>query len=294
MNRTTLASVGLLLVAAVGSSSACTIFVEVKPDTVLVGNNLDESNFVPRLWFVPDCEGQYARFCFGFDENFRIAEGGMNDQGLYISVNALGKDTGWKSDPSLPDWEQWSGWYQSGVPDGILAKCATVEEAIEVFRGYNLFTLGKVKFLVADKTGASAVIEWSGGHLRFLRRPDAKTYQISTNFVQSDYAPTEIPCERYRIAEMMLDGGRNRHSIDGFRGILSATHLEFMTPTVYSNICNLNTGDIYVYYFHNFEEPVRMNLHEALKGGRTERLVRDLFCVRPYVATLYEARGTKQ
>lgn len=293
MNRAMIAFTMLLLIVVVGASAACTIFVGVKSDTVLVGNNLDAPNYFPRLWIVPQSDGQYARICFGVDEDFKIAEGGMNDQGLYISVNALDEDTGWNPDPNLPDWEDWSGWYESGVPDGILAECATVEEAIEVFKGYNLFTLGSVKFLVADMTGDSAVIEWSAGQLRFVRGA-GRPYQVSTNFVQSAYAPTEIPCQRYLIADKMLADGSDHLSVGHFRRILSATHLEFLTPTIYSNICNLNTGEIYVYYFHNFEEVVTINLHEAAKGGRAEHLVRDLFGVRPYVATIYEGYAAEK
>jgi hypothetical protein len=276
-----------LLLAAAPSSRACTIFVGVKADTVLVGNNLDAPHYFPRLWIIPESEGKYARICFGIDDEFRTAEGGMNDQGLYISVNALDEDTGWKPDQDLADWEEWSGWYGTGVPDGILASCATVEEAILVFETHNLFTLGRVKFLIADKTGASAVIEWHAGRLRVLRRSETP-YQISTNFVQSAFAPDSIPCQRYRIADEMLGTTGSDPSIDGFRGVLSATHLEFRTPTIYSNICNLTTGDIHIYYFHNFEEVRAMNLSEEAGSGRAEYLVRDLFEVKPYVATVYE------
>jgi len=86
-----------------------------------------------------------------------------------------------------------------------------------VFKTHNLITLGRAKFLVADKTGASAVIEWDAGE--------------------------------------MLGAAGSDPSIDDFRGILSATHLEFRAPTVYSNICNLTTGDVHVYCFHNFRRP---------------------------------------
>ena len=253
----------------------------------MIGNNLDASNYFPKMWFVPPTEEQYGRLCFGFDENFKIAEGGMNDQGLYISVNALDQETGWTADSTLPDWEEWEGWFECGVPDGILAKCATVEEAIAVFKKYNLFTLQKVKFLVADKAGNSVVIEWSNGALRFLKRNE-KDYQISTNFVTSNYKPEDIPCYRYKTAVKMFEDNKKRASVDFLRGILSATHIEFNTPTVYSNICNLNTGDIYIYYFHNYEEAVKINLREKLKEGRSEYLLSDLFKVKPYVAKVYE------
>jgi len=170
MKRLAYLIVILFLVILANHLNACTILVSVQKNSVIIGNNLDASNYFPKMWFIPQTEGQYGRLCFGLDENFKIAEGGMNNQGLYISVNALDKETGWAADSTLSAWEEWEGWLESGVPDGILAKCATVEEAIAVFKKYNLFTLQKVKFLIADKTGNSVVIEWSKGALKFLKR----------------------------------------------------------------------------------------------------------------------------
>ncbi len=267
---------------------ACTIVAHHGNDGMTVGNNLDYSNVYPRMWFVPATDTEYGRVCFGFDKNYRTAEGGMNDRGLYISVNALNKETGWKADSTLKDWEEWEGWLGTGVPDGILAKCATVGEANEIFKTYNLFTLRNVKFLIADRSGDSVVIEWSAEGMRFLGRGD-EDYQVSTNTVTSDYATEDMPCYRYKLASRMLEeGAAGGSSSDLVRRVLSATHLEFQTPTVYSNICNLRTGEMLVYYFHNFEEAVRINAFEKLKKGRAEHLVRDLFAVKPYVAQVYE------
>lgn len=293
MKRFTLLALLLTLVFASHHLYACTIFVSAQGNSVMVGNNLDASNCYPRLWFVPAANGHHGRLCFGLDENYKIAEGGMNDQGLYISVNALSKDTGWVPDSTLQDWEQWEGWLNSGVPDGILAMCATVDEAIDVFRSYNLFTLQRVKFLLADKTGNSVVIEWSKGASQFLRRGD-KDYQVSTNFVTSDYRPEDVPCYRYKAAASMFEANTKARSADFLRGVLSVTHMGFTTPTVYSNICDLNTGEIRVYYFHNYEDVWKTNLHEKLKDGRSEHLVSDLFKVKPYVATVYEQYSAKK
>jgi hypothetical protein len=265
----------------------CTTVVKVKGTSVLAGFNLDYKNYIPRMWMIPTSESRYGRFCFGFDENFKIAEGGLNEKGLFIAVNALNEDAGWKADPGLPFWEEWSGWFGTGVPDGILAKCATVDEAVRVFKTYNLFTLNRVKFLVCDKSGDSIVIEWSKAGLRFIER--AKDYQISTNFITSNYEPSQYPCTRYKVAEQILSTSPDRISVDMVRSILSATHMEFQTPTVYSNVCDLGSGDILIYYFHNYEEVVKMNIFEELKKGEARYAVESVFKVKPYVADVYKA-----
>lgn len=265
----------------------CTTVIKAKGAFVLAGFNMDYRNFVPRVWIIPASEGCYGRFCFGFDETFRIAEGGFNEKGLFIAVNALNEDAGWKADLRLPNWEEWPGWYQTGVPDGILAKCATVDEAVRVFKSYNLFTLNRVKFLIADRSGDSIVIEWSRDGLQFVGR--TKDYQISTNFITSNYEPGQYPCPRYKIAEQILSASADKISVDLVRSILSATHMEFQTPTVYSNVCDLRSGDISIYYFHNYEEVVKMNIFDELKKGEARYAVESLFKVKPYVADVYKS-----
>lgn len=282
------------LAAVAPASDACTNVFVTTGGARLVGANLDCSNYVPRVWFVPPSKGQYGRYCYGTDADEKIAEGGVNEKGLFIGVNALNADTGWKPDPSLPDWETWEGWYVTGVPDGILAKCATVDEAVAVFRAYNLLTLNRVKFLLADVSGASAIIEWTGGALVVIPRAGAH-YQISTNFLTSEYDEDDVPCMRYRVArKLLLDGGGAPATVDGVRGLLSAAHLEFQTPTVVSTICDLRTGELTVYYFHDFEQPARFGLHDELAAERHGYRVADLVPVRPYVATVYDPSGDQR
>jgi hypothetical protein len=67
---------------------ACTIFSYSQHGNVLVGNNEDVP-FLPQaaMWFVPDSTNGYGRVCFGWDSG---AQGGMNDQGLFIDCNCIG------------------------------------------------------------------------------------------------------------------------------------------------------------------------------------------------------------
>jgi hypothetical protein len=293
MNKLILLFLLLAVVETTQPAAACTNVFTTAGGARLVGANLDCANVFPRVWFVPPVDGQYGRYCFGTDGEERIAEGGVSDQGLFIAVNALDADTGWRADTTLADWEDWEGWYGTGVPDGILARCATVAEAVEVFRTYNLFTLARVKFLVADRSGNSVVIEWSDNRLAFLPRGDNQ-FQVSTNFVTSDCPAGKIPCERYRIASQMLSDGSAPATTAGMRRVLSATHLEFQTPTVLSTICDLNTGKLLVYYFHDFEQPIVFDLAHELQRDRHGALAADLVRVKPYVATVYERyRGGK-
>jgi hypothetical protein len=261
---------------------SCTIVFAEQNNMVLTGANEDANNPNSKMWIVPATEDTYGRVCFGFDKEYKIAENGINDQGLFIDVNTLNIDTGWKPDPDKPDWEEWEGWFGTGVPDGILAKCATVREAIEIFQEYNLLTFAKIKYLLGDKTGESAVLEWSEDRLRIVHRDSH--YQISTNFVSSNYHPQDYPCERYRIAEKILNQNANHLSMDVIRAVLSATCFEYFSfsPTVYSICFNLSTGDMRIYLFHNFEQPIQTNIFNELDKGAARYRLHDLFAIRSF------------
>ena len=107
-------AIAALLAGISGQSLACTTLFISNDNGSFAGFNLDYSNPFPKAWIVPASHDRFARFCFGFDENYRIAEGGMNEKGLFIAVNALNEDAGWKPDPELPDWEEWRGWFETG------------------------------------------------------------------------------------------------------------------------------------------------------------------------------------
>jgi hypothetical protein len=227
-------------------------------DMVLVGNNEDYYNPYTRIWFIPAANGQYGRVYFGYDD-WR-PQGGMNDQGLFFDAFAtrplevmLSKD---------------KTKFKGNFFDKFMADCATVEEALDFFNRYNLEFMLKFQLLIVDKTGDSAIIEGD----RIVRKKNQ--YQVVTNFYQSKVAYGDIPCEwykggclRYQIAESMLKKNRSV-SVEYFRDILKATHQNTLgVQTLYSNIYNLNKGIIHLYYLHNYDHEVTINLNEELKKG---------------------------
>jgi len=268
---------------------SCTIVSAVDRDEVYVGSNLDAPNPDVKMWFIPSDSKQYGRVCFGFD--YRIAENGMNEHGLFIDCNTV-PETGWRPDPDKPDWEDWDGWYESGVPDGILSKCRTVDEALRVFESYNLHTLRTIKFFVADAEGQSAVLEWSKGELNVIRRPDEAYYQISTNFITSDYKQDEIPCYRYRIAENIFISQTAGPSVPLIRKILSITAMEINSPTQVSVIYELIRQRFYVHFYHNFEEVVEFNLGEELEKGSAKYELFRVFKHTPFAYDVYKKGST--
>ena len=265
----------ILCFFSIASVFSCTMVMVVKGNTILAGNNEDWRNPETRMWIYPGQKGEYGRICFGFDNGY--TQGGMNDQGLFIDGNAL-TGTDWKRSPDKPD-------FKGNLMDHILKFCATVDEAATFFNKYNFQSLARARFPIADARGGSVVVEWGRGKLQIIKRKGR--YQISTNFVQSNFSPENYPCARYKIAKKILDS-TDRVSIDLIRSVLSATHNEYSYPTLYSNIFDLKNKKIYLYNFHNFEEVVVIDLIKKLKEGKKTFKIPSLFLVKTQAAILFE------
>jgi hypothetical protein len=149
--------------------------------------------------------------------------------------------------------------------------------------------LARARFPIADRTGASVVVEYGQGKVQYVRKTGV--YQIATNFVITNVKGEDYPCTRYRIAEKMLKNATDL-SLDLVRAVLSATHQEGQYPTVYSNICDLKNGILYLYNFHNFEEVRPFHLEEELKKGTAVYDIPSLFSVKTHVAYVFERERT--
>jgi tetratricopeptide (TPR) repeat protein len=269
----------LLFLTAIDPAEGCTIVMVSKGKIVLAGNNEDWKNPKTKIWFIPAANGEYGRVCVGFDNLF--AQGGMNDQGLFIDANALAP-TGWEPTEGKPT-------FQGALMDRILAECATVEDAIAFCDKYNITGLARARFPIADKTGASVVVEFGKGKVQYVKKTGV--YQIATNFVITNVKGENYPCTRYRTADKMLKN-TDDISLDLVRAVLSATHQEGQYPTLYSNICDLRNGILYLYNFHNFEEVVQFNLEEELKKGRKIHDIPSLFSVKTHMAYVFDRQRT--
>ena len=264
------------------ASQACTIVMASKDGLVLAGNNEDWKDPFTSIWFIPGSEKEYGRVCVGFGNSAQNPQGGMNERGVFIDANAL-SPTGWKAEEGKPA-------FSGQLMDYILAHCANVDEAIAFFKKYNFPALERAKFPVADASGASIVVEWGQGKLQIIR--DSDWYQISTNFVQTNFKPEDYPCNRYKLADQIFKKS-GKLTIGVIREILSATHAEGDYPTNYSNICDLKNGIVYLYNFHNFEDVVTINLKEELKKGRRIHEISSLFPYTTHWHKIFLNRSAK-
>jgi tetratricopeptide (TPR) repeat protein len=261
------------------SSQSCTIIYASDGKIALAGNNEDANRFDSYIWFLPAEKGKFGRIYFGWRiKNVRYPQGGMNDKGLFFD-GATAENVKVPRDPSkLP--------YEGNLILKAMEECSTVEEVLKLYDRYDVSGNLGGQYLIGDRFGNSAIIE-----PQTVIRKKGK-YQIATNFFQSKTKPENSTCERYHIAEELFEKSDNI-SVDLFRRILNATHQEvcsqWMTSTIYSYICDLKKGEIYIYNFHNFEDVVKINLQEELTKGERFHPILSLFPYETFAAKQYKS-----
>lgn len=269
--------VSLILAIPTGTQIfACTGFFITGGNKAIVGNNEDYFNTTPTSIMIKPPEGdKYGSLFFGF--GYAIShygfgkfnpQGGINDQGLFFDAYAT---------PPLEVAASSNKPKFKGHPfEVLLAECATVEEAISLFRNHDLNFMKKFQLFIADRTGQSAIIEGDN----IIRK--SSRYQVVTNYYQSNPALGNYPCKRYETAIKILEKSQD-NSIEQLKKILEKTHVEnvkyngLIVETLYSNIYDLKKGLIYVYYKHDFRNEVVINLKKEFSKGKHHYNLSSLF-----------------
>jgi hypothetical protein len=264
------------------AGQSCTLIYAADSKTALAGNNEDYKSPFATIWFLPAENGKFGRVYFTWKINdVHYPQGGMNEQGLFFD-GATAENVVVPRDPKKPR-------HKTGLIFKAMEECSSVEEVLKLFDQYDVSGTWNGHYLVGDRFGFSAIIE-----PQTVIRKKGK-YQIVTNFFQSKIKSENPNCLRYRIASKLFEQSE-KISIDLFRRILNAVHWEeysgSMTVTLYSYICDLKKGDLYIYHFHNFEDVVKFNLREELKKGERSRSIVSLFPYETFASKRYFSQRT--
>ena len=263
----------LLIGSMILSSStvtACTGFTATKNNITLVGNNNDWRYPDTHIKVDPATNEEYGTFIIEtklklpWNPDFINKCGGFNDQGLfYEKYNIYPKKIPIKSIYKkifrpIYDLEYY-----------CLKHCSNVEEVVEIYSKYNLFFMFSYQSFFVDKNGSSVIIEGD----RLLYKKD--DYQVVTNFLQSQ--TDNIECKRYLTAVEMLET-MNNFTFEYFTSILNETYLNthgFCTQN--SQVYNLSSGEIYLYFHHKFDKFIKFNLTEELEKENHNYHIPSLF-----------------
>jgi len=255
---------------------SCTTFVAQINETVLFGNNEDFNNLDTYLWVVPSSNDGYGGLYFGYQ--FGKPQGGINEKGLAFDALAL-PETILISHPELP----YRGASDTQFIGKIMSHSANVDEAITYAQQFNWGNSISFQVLFADASSEAVIISGGpDGELAFTRKPKGNGYLIGTNFNRANPENHfgSFPCWKYDTVEATLVTIEDESSLnmESFRAILDATHVEGAGEnTLYSNIFDLRNGLLYLYYWHQFDEVLTLNVAEQINSGMPFTHLTDLF-----------------
>jgi len=183
---------------------------------------------------------------------------GMNECGLAISQNAVPRRP-------MPYRRDRPTLISNQLMRLVLDRAANVDEAVDLLKQFNVvFPVIGCHLHVADATGHSAVIEYTGGRMVVLR--SGQPWQISTNFLISETRPNgpSAPCRRYNHVYEQLQGLEGAlPQQQAMRLLAAASQPDF---TVWSAAYNLTTGRVLIAMGRDYE-----NIHEfhlEMRGKR--------------------------
>jgi hypothetical protein len=244
----------------------------VNDSLILAGNNEDWEDPAPKMWFFPAQEGKYGWVKFGWGSGF--PQGGMNEKGLFWDGTA---------GPylAMPYSEANKEKYAGPLMQKIIEECADIEEARVLFSDYYCEDQYKAQYLVGDVDFRAIIVE--GDSII----PMSADHMVLTNFYHSHPELGGYPCSRYETAKEMIEGSENfTPALVG--SILSATHQEGRYPTQYSQIYDLRHKIFYLFYYHNYEEFIVIDLNNELKKSSRSYDIPELFAQITLIAPLKE------
>lgn len=243
----------------------CTTFYAYDGETALAGNNEDFNNPLTFVWFIPASAGRYGRAYFGYDDG--IPQGGVNDQGVFFDALALP----YKDMPATSQRPHFPGG-DLALYDEILSHSQNVREAIDISARWNRLAGEYAQFMYGDRFGDSVILDGD----TVIRKEGP--FQVATNFRLSENPNPPYPQgeERYAAVSDMLSKA-DRYTVDLFRDALDVAHAEGETPTLYSQVYELNIGKIHLYQFHDFQHEVVLDLAEELAKGHHVLRIASLF-----------------
>ena len=242
---------------------ACSLFAALgDPEDRLFGRNFDW-RYSPALLLFTDrpAAGGYASVSMvdiaylGFDDSsvdlttLALAErrglldapswpfDGMNEAGVAVGMAAV-PQADQRRDPGKPTIDSLE------VMRAILDHAGSVDEAVAILGQYNIDWEGgpPLHYLVADRSGRAALVEFHGGQIIVL--PNAGPWHAATNFTRSAVAGDAAgQCQRYdTLVRRLTDAGGKLAPRDAL-GLLQAV-AQTESATQWSVVYDMSTGQV--------------------------------------------------
>lgn len=268
---------------------ACTTFMAANDQLVILGDSEDAGADHPlaknpaggMIFLLPSSPDQFGRMHLGWlwRGKYRSFQAGMNDQGLAYALTAV-PEVSMNRHPERTFLHGRDSFY-----DRILRNAATVEEAIDLTLQFD-FPSCWFQIQYADATGGSAIISPGiDGEMAVTRRAPESSYLVAATFNVAD--PSQFigrdSFRRHTTAEEMLDTtiADDTFTISSFSTVLATVARQrafFLggSYTVYSTAYDLTNRKAHIYLLSRFDEPIHIDLIEALQEGERAILLKDM------------------
>lgn len=268
---------------------ACTSFMATSNRLVILGDSEDAGADHPlakdpaggMIFFLPASPDHFGRMHLGWlwQGKYRSFQAGMNDQGLAYALTAV-PEVSMNRHPERPFLHGRDTFY-----DRILRNAATVEQAIDLTLQFD-FPSCWFQIQYADATGDSAIISpGTDGEMVITMRIPGASYLVASTFNVAD--PDQFighdSFRRHATAEEMLETTtiHNTFTISSFSTVLAAVARQkaFLlggSYTVYSTAYDLTNREAHIYLLSRFDEPLHIDLIEALQEGERAVLLTDM------------------
>ena len=151
----------------------------------------------------------------------------------------------------------------------MLRHCKTVPEALLLFDKYYVPELRTGQIHVADKEGNMGIITIDRSWLA------TEGFQVSTNYNLSNSDEDYKKCWRYPIAYSMLSV--DDPSLELMTAVCDSTSQRKGASTIYSNVHNLTSGEMWFYYGWDYKNPHKTTFEQMIALGDTTLMMRELF-----------------
>ena len=180
---------------------------------------------------------------------------GINEKGVSMCINMV------HGDPTRQDTGKISITSTTMIRL-VLDKAATVDEAIALIEQYDLndSTGGPFHYMIADASGASAVIEYIDNELKVTKEYD--TYLYMTNFlIHKDANPDDYGRDRYDILTERLTETNGIMSEEESFELLKDVRMDWTDGgTVWSNVFNLDKLTMTFYPFQDATKKIEFKV----------------------------------
>jgi hypothetical protein len=246
--------------------SGCTIITVSKGDSVFFGGNDDYINPDSYYWAEPGDSSRYGVIWIGTPDN---PQQGVNEKGLAYDANGLPRVNVNPHTERIPVPGEYHNYCMQ-----ILHECATVDEVISWVDKHQRPPYMHDQLHFADAKGNAVIISaGQDGEIAFTRKAPGDGFLVSSNFnVTNPSNGFSYPCWRYEKAQELLGQLIKRSgpiTAKDVTNVMDAVHMEKGASwTIETLVADLVNGEVYIYYYYQFDKPVILNVRSELSDPR--------------------------